>query len=90
MQNFSAIRPAVRQPFQKKLMGGAPTPPPPPLARVNPRPDGVWQVTRPDGGGGTKGPLRISGTNSWIGKIQTAFERSHRVAPDLEPLTSLT
>ena len=33
---------------------------------INPRPDGVWQVTGPDEGEGAKGPLRISGTNSWI------------------------
>ena len=57
---------------------------------LNPRPDGVWQVARPDGGGGKGLPLRISGTNSWIGKTQTAFERSHRVDPELVPLTSLT
>ena len=41
-------------------------------------------------GGAQRAPLRFSGTNSWIGKIQTAFERSHRGAPDLVPLTSLT
>ena len=43
--------------------------------------------------GGAKAPpplLRISGTNGWIGKIQTVFERSHRAAPDLVLLTSLT
>ena len=51
---------------------------------------GVWQVTGPEGGGGAKGPLLISGTNSWVGKIQTEFERSHRVTPELVPLTSLT
>ena len=24
-------------------------------SNINPRPDGVWRVTRPDGGGGAKG-----------------------------------
>ena len=38
----------------------------------NPRPDGVWQVTGPDGVVAQRAPLLISGTNSWIGKIQTA------------------
>ena len=54
--------------------------------QINPRADGVWQLTGPDEGGPKGSPLRISGTNSWIGKIQTAFERSHRGAPDLVPM----
>ena len=40
----------------------------------NPRPDGVWQVTRSDGGGAQRAPLRFSGTNIWVGKIQTALK----------------
>ena len=30
------------------------------LDLLNPRPDGVWQVTGPDEGGGTKGPHPVS------------------------------
>ena len=35
MKNFSAIRPAVRWPFQKNSWAGCTIPPPPPLAKVN-------------------------------------------------------
>ena len=54
---------------------------------INPRPVEVWQVSRPVGGEGAKGPPRISGTNSRIGKIQTAFERAHRDAQDKISMT---
>ena len=27
-------------------------------AHINPRPEEVWRVTRPDGGGGGKGPTK--------------------------------
>ena len=47
----------------------------------NPRSNGVWRVTCSDGG---KGPLpRIFKSNSRRGKIQTALERSHRIAQDI-------
>ena len=48
------------------------------IIHINPRPDWVWRVTRPDGGGGwPKGPLRIFKSTRGV-KIQTAFERSRR------------
>ena len=37
-------------------VGGPKRTPPPPTMFLNPRPAGVWLVTRPAGGGGPKGP----------------------------------
>ena len=54
---------------------------------LNPRADGVWRVTRPDGG--PKVPLRIFKSKSRRVKIQTAFERSRRTLQDTIMLTLL-
>ena len=40
----------------------------------NPRPAGVWLVTRPAGGGGAKAPPEISQTTGPISKFQTPFD----------------
>ena len=40
---------------------------------INPRPAGVWLVTRPAGGGGGKGPPEISQTTAPISKFQTSL-----------------
>ena len=40
---------------------------------LNPRPAGVWLITRPAGGGG-KGPPEISQTTGPISKFQTPFD----------------
>ena len=77
--------------------GGVQTPPPPPSrrweiqrpsrARVNPRPDEVWRVTRPDEGVAQRAPLRIFKSNSRRVKIQMALERSRRTLQDTIMLT---
>ena len=41
--------------------------------KLNPRPAGVWLVTRPAGGGG-KAPPEISQTTAPISKFQTPFD----------------
>ena len=49
---------------------------------VNPRPAGVWIVTRPAGGGGGKGPSpEISQTTGPISKFQTQFDSPVRELP---------
>ena len=49
---------------------------------VNPRPAGVWLVTRPaGGGGGGKGPPEISQTTGPISKFQTPFDSLVRELP---------
>ena len=49
---------------------------------VNPRPAGVWLVTRPAGGGGPKGPPpEISQTTGPISKFQTPFDSPVRELP---------
>ena len=48
---------------------------------VNPRPAGVWLVTRPAGGGGAKGPPEISQTTGPIYKFQTPFDSPVRELP---------
>ena len=45
---------------------------------INPRPDEVWRVTRPDEGVAQRAPLRIFKSKSRRVKIQTASERSRR------------
>ena len=59
-----------------------------PWVLLNPRPDGVWRVTRPDGGW-PKGPppLLIFKSKSRRVKIQTALERSRRTLQDKIMLT---
>ena len=48
----------------------------------NPRPTGVWLVTRPaGGGGGAKGPPEISQTTLSISKFQTPFDSPIRELP---------
>ena len=49
----------------------------------NPRPAGVWLVTRPAGGGGAKGPPppEISQTTGPISKFQTPFDSPVRELP---------
>ena len=47
---------------------------------VNPRPAGVWLVTRPAGGGG-KGPPEISQITGPISKFQTPFDSPVRELP---------
>ena len=53
---------------------------------LNPRADGVWRVTRPDGGG-AKAPLRIFKSKSRRVKIQTSLERSRRTLQAMIMLT---
>ena len=49
---------------------------------INPRPAGVWLVTRPAGGGGPKGPPpEISQTTGPISKFQTPFDSPVRELP---------
>ena len=48
---------------------------------INPRPAGVWIVTRPAGGGGPKGPPEISQTTGPISKFQTPFDSPVRELP---------
>ena len=49
---------------------------------VNPRPAGVWLVTRPaGGGGGGKGSPKISQTTGPISKFQTLFDSPVRELP---------
>ena len=52
------------------------------LTPANPRPAGVWLVTRPaGGGGGAKGPPEISQTTGPISKFQTPFNSPVRELP---------
>ena len=55
---------------------------------VNPRPDEVWRVTRPDEGVAQRAPLRIFKSKSRRVKIQTALERPRRTLQDTIMLTS--
>ena len=56
---------------------------------LNPRPDEVWRVTRPDEGVAQRAPpLRIFKSKSRTVKIQTALERSRRTLQDTIMLTS--
>ena len=49
---------------------------------VNPRPAGVWIVTRPaGGGGGQRAPPEISQTTGPISKFQTPFDSPVRELP---------
>ena len=50
------------------------------LFALNPRPAGVWLVTRPAGGGGGKGP-ETSQTTGPISKFQTPFDSPVRELP---------
>ena len=47
----------------------------------NPRPAGVWIVTRPAGGGGQRAPPEISQTTGPISKFQTQFDSPVRELP---------
>ena len=52
------------------------------ICSFNPRPAGVWIVTRPAGGGGPKGPPpEISQTTGPISKFQTPFDSPVRELP---------
>ena len=57
------------------------------FSHLNPRPDGVWRVTRPDGGWPKGPPLRIFKSKSRRAKIQTAMERSRQTLQDKIMLT---
>ena len=48
---------------------------------LNPRPAGVWIVTRPAGGGGQRAPPEISQTTGPISKFQTQFDSPVRELP---------
>ena len=49
---------------------------------INPRPAGVWLVTRPaGGGGGQRAPPEISQTTGPISKFQTPFDSPVRELP---------
>ena len=48
---------------------------------INPRPAGVWLVTRPAGGGGKGPPHEISQTTGPISKFQTPFDSPVRELP---------
>ena len=48
---------------------------------INPRPAGVWIVTRPAGGGGKGPPPEISQTTGLISKFQTPFDSPVRELP---------
>ena len=48
---------------------------------VNPRPAGVWLVTRPAGGGPKGPPPEISQTTGLISKFQTPFDSPVRELP---------
>ena len=50
------------------------------LFNINPRPAGVWLVTRP-AGGGQRAPPEISQTTGPISKFQTPFDSSVRELP---------
>ena len=58
---------------------------------INPRPAGVWLVTRPAGGGGQR-PPEISQTTGPISKFQTPFDSPVRELPvqgkKIDPVTS--
>ena len=51
------------------------------LNKVNPRPAGVWLVTRPAGGGGKGPPPEISQITGPISKFQTPFDSPVRELP---------
>ena len=52
------------------------------FVKVNPRPAGVWIVTRPaGGGGGERPPPEISQTTGPISKFQTPFDSPVRELP---------
>ena len=51
------------------------------LVWFNPRPAGVWIVTRPAGGGGQSPPPEISQTTGPISKFQTPFDSPVRELP---------
>ena len=51
------------------------------ILTFNPRPAGVWIVTRPAGGGGAKGPPEISQITGPISKFQTPFDSPVRELP---------
>ena len=51
------------------------------LRTLNPRPAGVWLVTRPAGGGGQRPPPEISQTTGPISKFQTPFDSHVRELP---------
>ena len=57
------------------------------ILRVNPRPDEVWRVTRPDEGVAQRAPLLIFKSKSRRVQIQTALERSRRTLQDTIMLT---
>ena len=57
------------------------------ISNLNPRPDEVWRVTRPDEGVAQRAPLRIFKSKSRRVKIQTALERSRRTLQDTIMLT---
>ena len=52
-----------------------------PSSEVNPRPAGVWLVTRPAGGGPKGPPPEISQTTGPISKFQTPFDSPVRELP---------
>ena len=85
-ENPAALRAAVFSLASKNLRGAFKRPPPS-RARVNPRPDEVWRVTRPDEGVAQRAPLRIFKSKSRRVKNHTALERSRRTLQDTIMLT---
>ena len=73
--------------YPRKTAGGGGVQTPPSRAKVNPRLDGVWRVTRPDGGWPIGPPLRIFKSKRLRVKIQTASLRSRRTLQDTIMLT---
>ena len=54
--NFRGDTGGVFSANNEKPQGGGYAPPVGARVNINPRPDGVWQVTRPDGGGAKAPP----------------------------------
>ena len=80
MANLAALRAAVFSLSVKKPEGAVIRPPP---SHLNPRPAGVWLVTRPAGEGAQSPPPppEISQTTGPISKFQTPFDSPVRELP---------
>ena len=78
---FQSEIPSTSGAICEKPQGGGALWAPPSGARVNPRPAGVWLVTRPAGGGPKGPPPEISQTTGPISKFQTPFDSPVRELP---------